>query len=129
MPCKPILIVEDHQSIRTSLQEFFADEGYPVLLTCQGQEALDLLAQATTPRPGLILVDYRMPVMDGPSFLIALQNAFPDIFAQTPIFVMSAGTEKSKLMTHTTGFLLKPFDLDELSRIATLYCGQESIAT
>ena len=124
MTTKPILIVEDHQGLRTGLQELFEEEGYQVLLAEHGQAALDLLDKTSTPKPSLILVDYRMPVMNGPAFLLELQRIHPKIFADTPIFIMSAGFETHQPTIKTTGFLKKPFDIDELLRIAKQYCGQ-----
>lgn len=122
MACKPILIVEDHPDLRSGLKEFFEREGFPVLLANHGQEALDLLESVATPKPGLILIDYRMPVMNGPDFLLELEKIHPEIFANTAIFMMSAGNEIKQRTLKITGFLQKPFDLDVLTRIATQYC-------
>lgn len=122
MAIKSILIVEDHQAIRSALQEFFKGEGYSVMLACHGQEALDILAKPSTPKPGLILIDSRMPVMDGPTLLLALENNYPKIFSETPIFIMSAGTGQDRANLKATGFLEKPFNLDDLFSIAAKYC-------
>ncbi len=103
------------------LEEFFLSEGYHVLIAGHGQEALDLLDQKSTPRPGLILTDFSMPVMNGPEFLLELERKHPKIFAQTPIFVMSAGSDTRKLAVKITGFVKKPFDLNELSIISAKY--------
>ena len=72
MSRKFILIVEDDANIRESLQEAFGCEGYSVLLAKHGQAALDILMTSSTSKPGLILLDYMMPVMDGPAFLLEL---------------------------------------------------------
>ena len=122
MECKPIFIVEDDQEIRQSLQEFFEGDGYPVLLANHGQAALDLLKLSATPAPGLIFVDLMMPVMDGVTFLSELQRNHAAIYADTPIFIMSARADTQQLTIKTTGLLKKPFDLDELSRVAARYC-------
>ncbi len=122
MARKPILIVEDDPDIRSNLQEFFEGEGYPVLLADHGQAALDLLGRRSTPRPGLILLDLMMPVMDGSTFLSKLPLSHPEISAQTPIFIITAGGASHGLTIKTTGFLKKPLDLDELSDLATRYC-------
>jgi len=123
MDNKPILIVEDDLGISESLQEYFESEGYPVFLAKHGQAALDLLEMSSTPKPGLIFVDLMMPVMDGFTFLSELQGKHPIIFAHTPIFVMSARADTQKLQIKTTGLVIKPFELEELAKIAARYCG------
>ena len=123
MDCKPILIVEDDMGIRSSLREFFEGDGYPVLLADQGQAALDLLGMDSTPKLGLIFLDLMMPVMDGPTFLLELERNYPKIFSQIPIFVITAEGDAHRLTIKATGFLKKPFDMNELSRVVTQYCG------
>ncbi len=122
MTCKPIFIVEDDLEIRQSLQEFFEGDGYPVILANHGQSALDLLGSGSTAKPGLMFVDLMMPVMDGITFLAALQQTHATLFAETPIFIMSARADTQHLTIKTTGLVKKPFDLDELSNVAARYC-------
>jgi CheY-like chemotaxis protein len=122
MANKPILIVEDDFGIRSCLEELFESKGYPVLMAGQGQEALDLLRKTSTPKPGLIFLYIMMPVMDGPAFLAAIQEDFREIFLHTPIFIMSARPDTHPLPFVTTGYLKKPFDLSEVSKIAAQYC-------
>ena len=122
MTCKAILIVEDDLDIREALQTFFEQEGYPVLLAGNGQEALDLLETGSTVTPGLIFLDFMMPVMDGRTFLLELERIHPKIFSHTPIFIMSAWGDIHKMTFKTTGLVKKPFDLRELSRIAAKHC-------
>ena len=62
----PILIVEDDAGMRMMLLLALEDAGYTVELAANGAEALDAL---TRMRPSLILLDLRMPVMDGATFL------------------------------------------------------------
>ena len=121
MACKPILIVEDDADIREALQAFFEAEGYPVLLAKHGQAALDLFGMNSTITPGLIFLDLTMPVMDGAAFLAELQRNYPIVFQKTPIFIMSARADTHSLTHMTTGFLKKPFDLDQLCRIAACF--------
>ena len=126
-PRKTILVVEDASEIGEGIQELFEDEGYPVLLAKHGQAALDLLALRTlaegaTPKIGLVLLDLMMPVMDGFTFLAELERSHPTIFAETPIFVMSARTDTHKVAAKVTGVMKKPLDLDELLQVAARYC-------
>jgi len=122
LPCKPILIVEDDRAIRSALQDFFSGEDYTVYLAEHGQAAINLLALESTVIPGLILVDLMMPVMDGITFLTELQKKHPLIYEKSAIFVMTARTDVHKLNLKAISVIKKPFELDELSRIALKYC-------
>ncbi len=62
MPTEIILIVDDEEPIRKSLQGILMDEGYEVASAASGKEALDLLAEV---QPALALLDIAMPGMDG----------------------------------------------------------------
>jgi CheY-like chemotaxis protein len=122
MSKKSILIVDDDLSIRECLQVAFEGEGYPVLLAKHGQAALDILMTSSTPKPGLILLDHMMPVMDGPAFLLELQRIHPEISAHTPIFIMTARADIHQLTIKATGLLRKPGDLAVLFGLAARYC-------
>jgi chemosensory pili system protein ChpA (sensor histidine kinase/response regulator) len=124
MAFKTILIVEDDLSIRTSLKLLFEGDGYPVLLAKHGQEALDLLEKSPTSKIGLILLDFMMPVMDGPTFLLKLQRNHPEILSSIPIFIITAANiDTHRVTIKTTGLLKKPFDMKELFSVVTRYCG------
>src|SRR5260370_35631662 len=73
---RPILIVEDDLDIRDALQEILEDEGYLPYAAANGAEALEVLDRV--PKPGLVLLDLMMPVMDGYQFL--------EIFRANPEF-------------------------------------------
>lgn len=105
-----ILVVDDDASIRTFVQSALADLGYEVKLAVNGQEALNAVAAE---RPHLILLDVRMPGVDGWEVLDGLRSAAGD---QTPVVVMTAeysGQERA-LASGAQGYLAKPFELDDL---------------
>jgi CheY-like chemotaxis protein len=122
MALKTILIVEDDPSIRSGLQLLLEGEGYPVLCAKHGQEALGLL-ESSTSKLGLILLDFMMPVMDGPTFLLELQRNHPKILGSIPIFIITAGNGTHRIAIKTTGILKKPFDMNELFKVVTRHCG------
>lgn len=68
-----ILMVEDDAGLSTMLTLTLEDAGYAVQVAGNGVEALEYLTRV---RPGLILLDLRMPVMDGPTFLRAAQDRY-----------------------------------------------------
>ena len=72
---KKILIVEDEQSLRMSLQDTFSAEGFEVFAASNGEEGLKLALEKS---PDIILLDLLMPKMDGMTMLrkIRSENAW-----------------------------------------------------
>lgn len=107
---KQILIVDDDPEIREMLEITLADEGYEVLSASDGAAALTLLEQHT---PSLILLDMRMPVMDGWGFARAY-SARPGPHA--PILVMTAAVDAGRWAreVEACAAVAKPFDLNRL---------------
>jgi CheY-like chemotaxis protein len=83
----PILIVEDDEDIRESLQGFLELQGYEVVAVNHGKEALEQLQRQ--PSPAIILLDMAMPVMDGHR-LLTLRKETPR-FREVPVVIISAG--------------------------------------
>ena len=77
-----VLTIDDDQAVRESLANFLEDFGYGVLQAGDGQQGLEVFAAN---RPDLILVDLRMPRMDGLQVLAKVRELSP----QTPIMVVS----------------------------------------
>jgi len=84
---KVILLVEDDMDVRATVHDLLSDEGYSVVVTRNGAEALAYLKQ-TGSLPDLILLDLLMPVMDGWQFR-AEQKRDPRISC-IPLVVYSA---------------------------------------
>ncbi|HNY65128.1 MAG TPA: response regulator [Deltaproteobacteria bacterium] len=62
---KRILVVEDDKNIQRLLQEELTDEGYGIDIVSDGKEALAYLEGANGQKPDLIILDLRMPRMNG----------------------------------------------------------------
>lgn len=106
----PILVVDDDDAILSTVQAALDDEGYTVLAASDGLVALDLVRQRP---PSLILLDMKMPVMDGWGFARAYR-AQPGLHA--PIVVFSAAVDAGRRAAEigAQGYLAKPFNLDDL---------------
>jgi DNA-binding response OmpR family regulator len=105
-----ILIVDDDESIRQIVRLCLMDEGYEVYEAPNGQAALDALADF---QPELILLDLRMPVMDGWEFSRRYAD-LPGSHVPIVAFVAALNAEQECAMLSTASILTKPFDLDDL---------------
>ncbi len=104
-----ILVIDDDIAILATVSDILVDEGYRVYTAANGAEGLAALASI---RPALILLDMRMPVLDGWGFAQQLRERGVAI----PIVVMTA-TQDARRWAQEIGaghVLAKPFDLMEL---------------
>lgn len=112
---KTILVVDDEDDVRESLQEALADEGYHVVLARNGKEALGLLP--VLERPCAIILDIIMPVMSGPEFYEAMR-ANP-VLADIPVVISTSDPSRAP---GPLPVVKKPVNLDRLlSTLATLF--------
>ena len=77
-----VLTIDDDQAVRESLANFLEDFGYVVLQAGDGQQGLDVFAAH---HPDMVLVDLRMPRMDGLQVLAKVKEISPEI----PVMVVS----------------------------------------
>jgi two-component system response regulator MprA len=104
-----VLVVDDDPGILATVADALDLEGYRVRTATNGREALEVLETTT---PSVILLDIRMPVLDGPSFVKRMRERG----TTSRILVMTAA-ENAKRWAEDVGaddFLAKPFDLDDL---------------
>ena len=110
MPSGYLLVVEDDQEIRDFVALVLEAEGYTVRTASNGLEALEVVHDNP---PRLILLDMRMPVMDGWHFVQAYRQQ-PGPHA--PILVVTAALDPQHTAreVQADGYLAKPFNLDDL---------------
>jgi DNA-binding response OmpR family regulator len=113
MEKKKILVVDDEVDLIKTIQFSLELEGYKVLVSYNGEDAL---AQARKENPDLILLDIMLPKLDG--YKVCRLLKFDEQYKHIPILMMTAKTqEKDKLMGKETGadeYITKPFDMEEL---------------
>lgn len=104
-----VLVVDDDTSILDTVSAILSGEGYDVMSAASGAEALEAVARQ---HPLLILLDMRMPVMDGWAVARALRGQGISV----PIVVMTAAESAKRWADEVgaQGYLAKPFGLDEL---------------
>ncbi len=104
-----ILVVDDDESIRTLYQIELEDEGYNVTVASGAREALDLLSNNA---PDLVVLDIKMPDMDGIAALQKIVGLKPDL----PVIINSAYPHfKENFLTWVAeDYVTKSANLDEL---------------
>ena len=113
----PVLVVDDDPGLRDLINWGLSDLGYRVATAENGAAALEAIRQDP---PCIILLDMRMPVMDGWSFA-RQYRALPGPHA--PIVVITAARDAAVWagQVSAAGYLGKPFELDELIRTVERY--------
>lgn len=117
-PEKKILVAEDDNAVRESLERALRLEGYQVLMSSNGEKALEI---ASVTPPDLYILDVMMPILDGLSVCRTLRRQGD----KTPILILTARHQVSDrvsgLDAGADDYLAKPFALDELfARIRAL---------
>ena len=106
-----ILVADDEANMRWVLERALTKAGYEVETVEDGQLALD---RALAERPDLVLVDLKMPKLDGLSVLRALIEQYPDLLMVMMTAHGSTSTAVEAMKAGAQDYLMKPFDIDEL---------------
>ncbi len=123
---RSILLVDDDADIRMTLRDILTEEGFVVHTARDGQHALHMLEKMEP--PDLILLDYKMPVMDGKQCL-SLMRRIPRLQA-VPVVIMSAATrEWSGAHLEVEDVLSKPLDLEVLRTTVSGICERYNAAS
>ena len=117
-----VLVVDDDRDLRDAVSLVLRMLGYAVEGAANGAEALDTLGRHL---PGVILLDMKMPVMDGWEFARQARSRFGP--ALPPIVVLTAAANHAARAAEigAAGWLGKPFELDDLQdELARIMKGQ-----
>ncbi|MBI2060817.1 MAG: response regulator [Nitrospirae bacterium] len=110
-PPKLVLVVDDEDFILDLLSQALKSDGHRVLTARDGVEALDVLKTA---EPGVILMDFRMPRMDGESLVGEIERCYPALMNRMVIMSGSSGLGGLDRLLREKPHLRhiqKPFDL------------------
>lgn len=106
-----VLLVEDEEEILKSMNSALDGFFKKIITAKNGDEGLKKFKKYN---PDIVITDILMPIMDG----LAMSKAIKNISKNTVIIVLSAYSEKEKLLTainvHIDKYLIKPIDMDEL---------------
>jgi two-component system, NtrC family, response regulator AtoC len=111
MPNATILVVDDEQLIRWSLAERLRGDGYEVIEAPTGREALEHVADGID----LVLLDYKLPDIDGVTVLRKIKEHDPDILVVLLTAYATVETAVEAMKIGAYHFANKPFNLDDIS--------------
>ena len=106
---KTILIVDDDRNLRRLYKDELEAEGYHIALAADGREALDFVSRE---RPDLVLMDVRMPEMDGLEAMARLLREYGGV----PVLLNTAYSsyQDNFLTWAADGYIMKSSDLRPL---------------
>ncbi|WP_027365875.1 sigma-54-dependent transcriptional regulator [Desulfotruncus alcoholivorax] len=109
-----ILIIDDEEHMCWALERAMRQEGYQTLVATRGLTGLDLIRDE---QPSLVILDLRMPELDGMEVLKKAKKINPKL----PVIMLTAhGTIETAIEAMKIGatdYITKPFDLDELKLV------------
>ncbi len=110
---KKILVVDDEERIQRLLMDELGDEGHEIITASNGIEALSLLNDDHI-QPDLIILDLRMPVMDGLETMGHILKSRINI----PVIIYSAftGYREDVMAMAASAYVVKSHDVNELKR-------------
>ena len=115
-----VMLVDDEEMIRESVQEFFQSEGIRLLTAASGDECLEYLEDGFR---GVILMDVMMPNMNGwDTIRKIVENDLYEGNIIVMLTAMNAPDNKMEgIQEYVTDYLSKPFNPDELLEILRYY--------
>ena len=104
-----VMVVDDDEGIRCLYEQVLTDDGYEVILACDGLEAVEIFKKV---KPNIVILDIRMPGMDG----IELLGKVLDMDRKLPVIINSAySMYKNNFLTWMAdAYIIKSSDLTEL---------------
>ena len=114
-----VLIIDDEPSICWALEQAFLEEGYAVVTAATAEDGL---RQAAEHRPAVVMMDVRMPGMDG---LEAMQHLSKVVPSASIIMMTAFGNLETAVRAVSQGayeYLTKPFDLQQALDVVVRAC-------
>lgn len=109
-----ILVVDDDQSIATAFERFLKHEGHGCTIASNAEEAVRLVGELD---PDLVVMDIRMPGVDGLQALQQLRATYPDVLVVMMTAYGSSQTSIDAIRAGAFEYLTKPLDLNRLRTV------------
>jgi DNA-binding response OmpR family regulator len=119
---RTILLVDVHEAFLTMLTKEFQEEGYQILTTQSGLEALRVLEEK--PNVNLVITDLHLHEMDGAELLRQIKERWPDL----PVIIHTAYTQyKENFLTWAADdYIVKSLDFSDLNNSVKKLIGKRS---
>lgn len=114
---RKLLVVDDDAKLLTSYRDLLIPYGFEVLAAENGKKAVALVEEH--PDIMLVILDVRMPVMDGREWL----RWYRGLRGDSPVIVISAYSFEPEPKCEPSAMLAKPFHVAELLDLVGLFCG------
>lgn len=106
-----VLIIDDEKGMRWALEKALQSEGYEVIAVDNGYDGISALGKSSV---SLVLLDYKMPEIDGLETLLKIKENHPNV----PVIFMTAfssmPTALEAIKRGAVGYVTKPFQLVDL---------------
>src|SRR5436853_2464171 len=115
-----VLVVDDNQKVRDILHRTLSSLGYAVRVVEGGRAAVEAI-QRSPDCFSVVLLDVKMPELDGPQTFLKIREIRPDL----PVIYMTAYSEIPKaelLASGASAVVEKPFDIEQISKLLREYC-------
>ena len=105
------LIVDDEQDVVDNVSELFTLRNYAVITATSGRKALELVEKE---KPNIIILDIRMPDINGIDVLKEVKKNYPKIRVIMLTGVEDESTKNMAIGLGASGYLTKPYSYSEL---------------
>ena len=108
-----VLLIDDEERMRIIMQNLLELNGFTVFTACSGEEGLTRLDQR---RPDAVILDVRMPGMDGLVVLKKIRETLPELPVILVTHVDEEATREEAMRLGATAYVTKPFNFDGLKQ-------------
>lgn len=119
---KSVVLIDDDQDVLEVISYALKNDGFEVF--CFTDASLALQELKKMPAPGLVIVDYLMPEMNGLAFLDRARLELPDLVTKIPVALSSAMGKMEPAFQKLDGVIMlqKPMELEDLLEVARAHC-------
>jgi DNA-binding response OmpR family regulator len=108
-----VLVVDDDPGVVATLTDVLTLKGYTVTVASDGPEALEQIKET---RPHVVLLDIKLPTMNGLEVLLCLRSLAPEVGVVMVSGIHDEGTIRAALTLGANDYLVKPIRLEDLER-------------